>query len=132
MVYQHVLVRYHISPSKHLFNPRDAADIPVDIGNLKPTRYTQGEEPINKDFFENDRFWTLGEPLRDPEPLGGLSWTGHTKFELIEPVKPKDRKPKQKIHQLETSPEQEAPAHQHELAGELSFSLGGSYRGNDG
>ena len=30
------LVRYHISPRKHLFNPRDAADIPVDIGNLMP------------------------------------------------------------------------------------------------
>ena len=130
------LVRYHISPRKHLFNPRDAADIPVDIENLKPTRYTQGEEPINKDFFENDRFWTLDEPLRDPEPLGGLSWTGHTKFELFEPVKPKDRKPKQKVHQLDTTPEQEeqqeeatseaqAPAHQHELAGELSFTFGG-------
>ena len=130
------LVRYHISPRKHLFNPRDAADIPVDIGNLKPTRYTQGEEPINKDFFENDRFWTLDEPLRDPEPLGGLSWTGHTKFELIEPLKPKDRRPKQKVQQLETIPEQEeqqeeqtseaqAPAHQHELAGELSFTFGG-------
>ena len=72
------LVRYHISPRKHLFNPRDAADIPVDIENLKPTRYTQ-------------------------EPLGGLSWTGHTKFELFEPVKPKDRKPKQKVHQLARS-----------------------------
>ena len=80
------LVRYHISPRKHLFNPRDAADIPVDIENLKPTRYTQGEEPINKDFFENDRFWTLDEPLRDPEPLGG--------FELIEPVKPQGPKAK--------------------------------------
>ena len=130
------LVRYHISPRKHLFNPRDAADIPVDIENLKPTRYTQGEEPINKDFFENDRFWTLDEPLRDPEPLGGLSWTGRTKFELFEPVKPKDRKPKQKVHQLDTIPGQEeqqeeetseaqAPAHQHELAGELSFTFGG-------
>ena len=115
------LIRYHNSPRKTLFNPRDAADIPVDIENLKPTRYTQGEEPINKDFFENDRFWTLDEPSRDPEPLGGLSWTGHSKFELIEPVKPKDRKPKTKVHQLETIPEQEeqeqedseaqAPAH---------------------
>ena len=51
-------------------------------------------------------------------------------------MKPKDRKRKQKVHQLETIPEQEeqqeeetseaqAPAHQHELAGELSFAFGG-------
>ena len=73
------LIRYHKSLRKTLFNPRDTNDIPVDITNLKPTRITQGEEPINKDLFENDRFWTLDEPHRDPEPLGGLSWTGHSK-----------------------------------------------------
>ena len=50
------LIRYHNSLRKILFNPRDTNDIPVDITNLKPTRVTQGEEPINKHFFENDRF----------------------------------------------------------------------------
>ena len=44
----------------------------------------------------------MEEPHRDPEPLGGRS-----KFELFEPVHPKARKPKQKVHQLETIPEQE-------------------------
>ena len=71
------LVRYHNSPRKTLFNPQDTNDIPVDIMNLKSSRLTQGEEPISKDFFEDDKFWTLDEPHRDPEPLGGLSWTGH-------------------------------------------------------
>ena len=130
------LIRYHNSLRKILFNPRDTNDIPVDITNQKPTRITQGEEPINKDFFENDRYWTLDEPHRDPEPLGDLSWLGHSKFVFFEPVNPKVRKPKQKVHQLDTIPEQEeveepeepeaqAPAHRHELAGELSFTLGG-------
>ena len=78
----------------------------------------------------------MDEPHRDPEPLGDLSWLGYSKFVLFEPVNPKVRKPKQKVHQLDTIPEQEeveepeepeaqAPAHRHELAGELSFTLGG-------
>ena len=97
------LIRYHNSPRQTLFNPRNTDDIPVEITNLKPSRIAEGEEPINKDFFENDRFWTLGEPHRDPEPLGGLSWTGHSRFVLIGPVDPKARRPTQKVHQLDHS-----------------------------
>ena len=78
----------------------------------------------------------MDEPHRDPEPLGDLSWLGYSKFVLFEPVNPKVRKPKQKVHQLDTIPAQEeveepeeqegqAPAHRHELAGELSFTFGG-------
>lgn len=134
------LIRYHNSPRKTLFNPRDTNDIPMEIENLTPKRYTEGIEPMNKDFFSNDRFWTLDEPDRDPEPLGGLSWTGHTKFELLEPVRPKARKLKQKVHQVDTIPEQVEPEvqqeqaegsesqareHRHELAGELSFTFAG-------
>ena len=77
------VIRYHHSPRKALFNPLDTKDIPVDPANLKPNRKTYGEEPINRDFFENDQQWIDDENDEFGEAFDGLSWTGQSRFELI-------------------------------------------------
>ena len=124
------VIRYHHSPRKALFNPLDTKDIPVDPANLKPNRKTYGEEPINRDFFENDQQWIDDENEEFGEAFDGLGWTGQSRFELIYPVEVKGKKTEQE-QQLDSIPEEEAeqeeqqepqaPEHRHELAGELSF-----------
>ena len=88
------VIRYHHSPRKALFNPLDSKDIPVEISNLKPDRKTYGEEPIKREFFEDDKSWTEDEHDQFPEAFNGLSWTGQSRFQLIYPVEPKAKKQK--------------------------------------
>ena len=130
------VIRYHHSPRKALFNPLDSKHIPVEISNLKPDRKTYGEEPIKREFFEDDKSWTEDEHDQFPEAFNGLSWTGQSRLKLIYPVEPKAKKQKKEQKQLDTIPEQveeenealqesepEAPEHRYELAGELVFNL---------
>ena len=77
------LIRYYHSARKALFNPLDTKDIPVDPANLKPSRKTYGEEPINKNFFENDQQWIDDENEELGEAFDGLGWTAQSRFELI-------------------------------------------------
>ena len=100
------LIRYHHSPRKALFNPLDTKDIPVDPANLKPTRKTYGEEPINRDFFENDQQWIDDENQEFGEAFDGLCWTEQSRFKLIYPVEVKDKKAQQE-QKLDSIPEEE-------------------------
>ncbi|OLP75365.1 hypothetical protein AK812_SmicGene44851 [Symbiodinium microadriaticum] len=76
-------VTWDIKLGKYIYRAVLIKDIPVDPANLKPTRKTYGEEPINRDFFENDQQWIDDENEEFGEAFDGLGWTGEV-FQLLQ------------------------------------------------